>query len=142
MAYYLSTYRPGAGMRNAVERMFSDDFLAKSAGGRIRVHLPLNVEAQDEAFVVTALVPGLESEDVRIEIIDNTITIRGELQPEEGDASYLLREIPVGEFRRTLRLPVELDPEKAEAEIANGILSLRVPKAEAVLPKTIEVKVK
>jgi HSP20 family protein len=139
MAYYLSSYRPNPVLRNVVNRMVSD---ANSAYGRIRVHLPLNVEVQDDAFLVTAMVPGLESEDVRIEIVENTISIRGELKAPEGEVSYLLREIPAGEFYRTIRLPVELDSDNAEAEIANGILSLRVPKAEAVRPKMIEIKAK
>jgi HSP20 family protein len=129
-------------LRNMVERMFSDDILANRASGQFRVHLPLNVETQDEAVVVTALVPGLESDDVKIEIIDNTISIRGELNSGEREAAYLLREIPTGEFRRTIRLGTELDAEKAEAEIAHGVLTLRVPKAEAARPKTIEVKAK
>lgn len=134
MTYYLSTYRPG--------RRFSGDYLPNPVNRPARVHLPLNVEAHDDAFVVTALIPGLESDDVKIEIIENTISIRGELKAVESEITYLLREIPAGEFRRTLRLPVELDPENAEAEISNGMLSLRVPKAEAVMPKTIEVKAK
>jgi HSP20 family protein len=142
MAYYLSTYRPTTGLRNVVERMFADDFMAHPSLGRMRVHLPLNVEMQDEVIVVTALVPGLESDDVKIEIIENTISIRGELKSVDGEASYLLREIPSGEFIRTIRLPTELDAEKAEAEIAHGVLSLRVPKAENARPKTIEVKAK
>ncbi|MDX1435255.1 MAG: Hsp20/alpha crystallin family protein [Anaerolineales bacterium] len=127
MAYYLSNYRPASGLRRV-------------SYGRFPVYLPLNVVAQDEAFEITALVPGLESEDVRIEIVENTVSIRGEMKAPDGEVSFLLREIPAGEFRRTIRLPVDLDSDGAEAEISNGVLTLRVPKAEAVRPKMIEVK--
>jgi HSP20 family protein len=53
-----------------------------------------------------------------------------------------MRELPHGSFRRTLRLPATLDPEKAQAKITDGVLTLRLPKAESSRPKTIKVDVK
>jgi HSP20 family protein len=54
----------------------------------------------------------------------------------------MLQELPHGEFSRSLRLPVELDAAKAEAKIEDGLLTLRVPKAESARPKTIKVNIK
>jgi HSP20 family protein len=141
MAYYLSPIRRMANMNRAMDRMF-DDFRTKGRFGSSTVQIPLNVEVDDEAYEIVALVPGLASEDVNVQILDDTITISGELKAEEAEeAKNLLREIPTGSFRRVIRVPLTLDPEKADAAIKDGVLRLRVPKAETARPKTIEVKV-
>ena len=141
--YYISPYRRMAQLRKAFDRMVSDDFLSPANNGRTSVHIPMDVKVDDEAFEITAIVPGLESDDLSIQVLDDTITIRGELSSTvEEDASYLLQEIPSGEFRRVIKLPVTLDPEKAEARINNGVLRLHVPKAEVARTKTIEIKAK
>jgi len=85
-------------------------------------------------------VPGLKAEDLKIEIVEDALSIEGEFGQHEGE--YLMSELPAGTFRRTLRLPSELDAEKAAASIENGILTLRVPKAESARPKTIKVVTK
>jgi HSP20 family protein len=141
MAYYLSPIRRMANMNKVMDRMF-DDFRTKSSYGNSTVQIPLNVEVDDDAYEITALVPGLASEDVNIQVLDDTITISGELKAEESDETKsLLHEIPTGSFRRVIRVPLALNPEQAEAAIKDGILRLRVPKAETARPKTIEVKV-
>lgn len=134
MTYYMTPYRQMVRMLDA---------FSPTPRPNTNVHIPVNVQVEDEAYVITALLPGLESEDVSIQVLDDVVSIRGELKPTASEeAKHLLKEIPTGEFRRVLRLPVALDPEKAEAEIINGILNLRVPKAETARPKTIEVKAK
>lgn len=99
--------------------------------------LPVDVRDDNDAFVVTAFVPGLTAEELSIEVLENTVSVEGEYKSEEQQ--YLLSELPSGTFRRTLRLPTELDAEKAEATIENGVLTLRLPKAESARPKVIKV---
>ncbi len=143
MAYYLTPFRRMANLNRMMDRRLSDDFWASPRNGQSSVYIPLNVEVSDDAYEITALIPGLKSEDVHIQVIDDTITIQGSLPTlvsEEGDV--LRREIPSGDFRRAIKLPVGLDPEKSEATIEDGVLRLRVLKAETARPKTIEVKVK
>jgi HSP20 family protein len=106
-------------------------------GGR---RLPIDVRADDEAYEITAEVPGLSAEDVKIEILDDVVTLRAELETEEDGERVLLRERGPVSFERRLRLPDPLDVDGAEAKIENGILRLRLPKAEEARPKTIEVK--
>jgi HSP20 family protein len=80
-----------------------------------------------------------------VEINDNTITIKGEVfPPEKTDekVNVLLQEIRYGKFARSLSISGELDGDKAEAHVENGILTLRVPKSEAAKPKLIKVKAK
>jgi HSP20 family protein len=101
--------------------------------------LPVDVREEDEAYALSAVVPGLAAEDLDIQVIEDVITIRGEYKAE--DSKFLLRELPSGKFLRSLRLPDELDASKAEAEIKNGILTVRVPKAEHAKPRQIKVNV-
>src|ERR1700749_4620715 len=91
--------------------------------------LPVDVRDDNDAFVVTAFVPGLTAEELNIEVLENTVTVEGQYKTEEQQ--FLLSELPGGSFRRTLRLPTELDANKAEAKIDNGVLTLRLPKAES-----------
>jgi HSP20 family protein len=106
------------------------------------IHVPLDVIADDDAYVIELIVPGLEPEDVEIEIVEKTISIQGEFKAPDEDVSYLRKERPTGKFRRVIRLPKLLDMEKSEADLQKGILSLRVPVAEEALPKTIKIKAK
>ena len=102
--------------------------------------LAVDVRDEDEAYVISALVPGLKAEDLNIQILEDVVTVEGEFKADEIE--YLMRELPHGSFRRTLRLPVTLDAEKAQAKITDGVLILRLPKAESARPRTIKVAVK
>ena len=103
-------------------------------------YLAVNVRDEQDAFVLTALVPGLKAENLNIQVLDDVVSIDGTF-PEDAN-EFLLQELPNGSFRRELRLPSPLEADKVEARIADGILSLRLPKAESARPKTIKVAVK
>ena len=115
--------------------------MAALNGGSSREHL-LNVNVRDEedTFVLSALVPGLKADDLNIQVLEDVVRIEGEFQANEED--YLLRELPSGSFRRALRLPTEIDADKVEAKIIDGVLTLRLPKAESARPKKIKIAVK
>jgi HSP20 family protein len=85
------------------------------------------------------MVPGVEADQIDIEILNNTVTMRGEFQEEQEETKYLVCELPAGRFSRVITLPTALDPAKAEASLKNGVFTLRVPKAEAHRPKVIKV---
>ncbi len=108
--------------------------------GKIRI--PVDVQAEDEAYLITAWVPGVTAEDLHIEILDDTVTLEGEFRAPEEEGRYLVREIPRGAFQRVITLPTALEAQEAEAELHEGVLTLRVPKAQAMRPKEIKVKVK
>lgn len=99
--------------------------------------LNVNVREEDDAYILYALVPGLKAEDLNIQVLENVVSIEGEYQAE--DATFLLNELPRGAFRRSLRMPSEIDSEKVEARIADGVLTLTLPKAESTRPKKIPV---
>ncbi len=106
------------------------------------IHVPLDVIVENDAYVIELIVPGLEPDDVEIEIVEKTIEIQGEFISPEEDVKYLRKELPSGKFRRVIQLPKLLNMEKSEANLENGILSLRVPVAEEALPKSIKIKAK
>lgn len=107
-------------------------------GGR---RLPVDVHVDEESYLITADVPGLSADDIRIEILDDVVTLRAEIELEEnGDGNYLLRELNHGTFFRSLRMPEPLDSESVEAKLENGVLTVRIPKAEEARPKAIKVK--
>jgi len=104
--------------------------------------VPMNVIAEEDAFIITAWVPGLDVDDLHIEVVDDTVTIEGEFPAleEAENRQVLLQEIPVGRFKRMITLPTTLEADEAEAELRKGVLFLRIPKAAALRPKTIKIK--
>lgn len=102
--------------------------------------LSVNVREEEDDYLLSAIVPGLKADDLSIQILEDVVTIEGTFTADEN--GYLLRELPQGKFHRSLRLPVALDADKAEAKIKDGLLTLRVPKAESARPKTIKVNIK
>ena len=101
--------------------------------------LNVNVREEDDTYVLSALVPGLKAEDLNIQVLENVVSIEGEYKAEE--AEYLLSELPRGNFRRALRMPVEIQADKVEAKITDGVLTLSLPKAESAKPKRINISV-
>ena len=102
-----------------------------------RYSLSVDVREQEDAYVLSALVPGLKADDLNIQVLENVVTIEGEFKA--NDQEYLVSELPHGSFRRSLRLPVPVDGDAAEAAVEDGLLTLRLPKVEAAMPKVIKV---
>jgi len=100
--------------------------------------LGINVREEDEAYVLSALVPGIQSDELNIQILEDVVRIEGEYKADEQN--YLVRELPSGSFTRTLRLPAPIDANHVEANITDGVLTLRLPKAESARPKQIKIK--
>jgi HSP20 family protein len=101
--------------------------------------LGVNIREDENAYVLSARVPGLKAEDLNIQVLENVVSIEGEYRTEE--AEYLLSELPNGSFRRTLRMPVAIEAENVEAKIVDGVLTLNLPKAESARPRKIQVSV-
>ena len=139
MTFYFTPSRRMHNMRHAMERMLEESFAEPRETER-EMLLAVDVQASDDSYEVNALVPGLEAEDVEIEIINNTVTLRGQFKPlSKENTKYLLSELPSGAFNRVITLPTDVDAAKTQASLKNGVLSLSVPKAEAHRPKTIKV---
>ncbi len=104
------------------------------------VTFPVDIKNEAEAYVINALLPGVTAEDLNIQVQNDVLTIQGEMKysREETD-SYLLQERPAGKFFRSFELPDAVDANKVEANLTNGVLTLRLPKAEEALPRSIKI---
>src|SRR5207245_44922 len=94
-----------------------------------------------DAYRLRADLPGLTAEDIEINATSETITLGGETkaQADVTDDGWLRQERRTGKFQRAFTLPVEIDPNKIEAKLTNGVLELVVPKAESTKPRTIKI---
>lgn len=130
--------------RRMIRRRWTYPVLERTVDNdRSQVYIPVDVKEERDDYVVKAILPGVDPDDLDIQIVNETVTIQGEFRDQESDQTrYLLRERPSGNFRRVLTLPDELDAEKAEAELNDGVLTLRIPKAEGARPRSIKVKTK
>jgi HSP20 family protein len=133
-------YRPFR-LSQAVNRLFDESIVNPQLLNPEAAALRLDIVASGDAYILTAGVPGLRAEDLSLEVLGDTVTVRGELpatELKEGDEA-LLHERRSGKFVRSVTLPAELDGAQAEAAIENGVLTLRLPKAETAKAKTIKV---
>jgi len=134
MTFYLQAYPQnriqGRPRRHVVRRWVEND----------QHTLNVNIREEDDAFVLSALVPGLKADDLNIQVLDDVVRIEGEYRLDENQ--YLMQELPHGAFTRTLRMPVPVNANSVEAKIKDGVLTLTLPKAESAKPKRISIKVK
>jgi len=106
--------------------------------------LPVDVLEQDGKFVVRAVVPGVTSEGLDIQIENNVLTIKGERVQEQTseDAKVYRRELSYGAFSRSIRLPQNLQLDSVDAEFKNGVVTISIPKVEEPKPQAIKVNVR
>ena len=104
---------------------------------------PLDAVADGDYFVVRASLPGVTPDNINVAIEDNVLTIRGETAShfESNEGNYLMRERRSGCFHRSLRLPDTVDLDKAEPRYEHGVLTIKLPKAEAKKARQFDVKV-
>ena len=133
-------------LRSAMDRLFEDSFVGPMswrtvAGGGETVNPAIDVHETPDELVVTAALPGMKPEDVEITLTGQTLTLRGEFKADEKVErdQYLYRERRYGSFSRSVQLPMRVEGDRAEASFDNGILTLRIPKAEEVKPRQIQI---
>jgi HSP20 family protein len=126
--------------RQAMERLLDESFGGPAWQAGDDHLVPLDVYTSAGEVVVDAILPGVKPEEVDITVEANTLTIRGDTSSKiPAREGLLLQEIRRGRFVRTLTLPEGVEPEKATATFEDGVLTLRIPKAEVVKPKQIRI---
>lgn len=131
-------------LMDRVDRIFNEPLLGLR-GWTEDGTLPLvDMYQTDDEVVVKATLPGVKPEDINVSVTGDVLTLRGSMaeEKERENATYYVRERRVGEFSRTLPLPATVVADKAKAEFEHGVLTLTLPKADEVRPKTITVKAK
>ena len=127
-------------MRQQLDRMFEDGAVshqADSAG----VFPLINLSEDKESYYVRAELPGVKGEELDIQVTANNLAISGErkIAAEEEGAKYHRREREAGTFSRMIGLPGDINSDKVDAKMENGVLTIVVAKAEAAKPKQISV---
>jgi len=118
------------------DHFFSGKGLSKQA-----FQVAVDIREEDDAFYVDAEVPGLATEDVKVDIEKNVLTLSGErkVEKEETEGTYRRVERQYGSFTRSFTLPETVDTENISADLKEGVLALRLPKKEAPSPRKISV---
>jgi HSP20 family protein len=133
-------------LRGEMDRLVSDFFGPASSRypnrwSATRGFPPLNVWEEGDVLHVEAEVPGVKSEDIDISVVGGDLTIRGQRRASQAEGfAYHRQERGTGEFTRVVRLSVEVDAGKVEATLNDGVLLIKLPKAESAKPKKIQVK--
>ena len=139
-------YREMTSLRQGMDRLFEDTFMwpARSQYEMAGGNLPLDIYQTRDDVVVKAALPGMKPDDVDISITGDTLTIKDEHMEdaEVKEQDYIRREHCYGVLSRTVTLPVSIQSDKAQATFENGMLTLTLPRAEAIKTKQIKVKVK
>ena len=129
-------------MNEAVDRFFEDPFTRSRFERERTWRMPIDAYMTDDAIIITAELPGVHEEDVNITLENGILTISGKLNPREEGRDYFVQERFDGRFERVLSVSTPVQSGKAEALFENGILTLTLPKAEEVKPRTITIKKK
>lgn len=103
----------------------------------------VDIEETEREYVVKAELPEVKKEEVKVAIEDGLLTIVGERKREKEEKGRKVHRIErsYGKFTRTFTVPRDVDDKKVAAEFKDGLLTVHIPKTEAVKPRTIEVKV-
>ncbi|MGQ9515792.1 MAG: Hsp20/alpha crystallin family protein [Anaerolineae bacterium] len=132
-------------LRDAMDRLFEESIVwPRSWLAPAAQNFAVDIYETKDDVVVKASLPGAKPEDVEVSVVGDTLTIKGEVKEEKDikEENYIRKERRYGSFCRSFTLPVSVNPDKATAEFENGVLTLTLPKAEEVKPKTIAIKAK
>lgn len=131
-------------LRDAMDRLFDDAF-TRPLSLRDNWSVPaVDMYQTDDEIVVKAALPGIKADEVQINVTGELLTLKGEVKHEEEkeEKAWHIREQRYGSFERAIALPTDVVADKAKADFEDGILTITLPKAEEVKPKTITIKTK
>jgi HSP20 family protein len=145
---YLTKFKPGREfLRDSMvpfntifDSMFGDTLSKAETGSFFKP--AVDVKETETAFELAFTLPGIEKDQIKIEMKDNRLTVSGErkLNTEEKTDRYHRVESSYGSFSRSFMLPENINAEAIDAAFNNGILNISIPKAEMPSPKNIEIK--
>jgi HSP20 family protein len=133
--------RPESPVPSLIDGLFNDAFFAPLRAPAA-FQPAADLSETDDEYIVRLEVPGLEPGDVTVEVLGDSLSIKGEKRDQHEAAAEGIRRVErrYGSFARTFRLGSSFDPESISAELKNGVLTVTLPKSEAAKPRRVEVK--
>lgn len=139
----LVTCHPFRSLQHEINRVFDDMYTSPVQGHATGWYPSVDVFEEKNAFVIHAELPGVKSEDVKVRVNENVLTLSGEKrQPTKSDQQTFFRiERSFGGFQRSFTFPTNVDPEKISAMFKDGVLTVTLEKQEKASAKEIPVSV-
>lgn len=129
-------------VRRQMDRLYGELSTRPLHTHRAGVFPLVNLTEDKDAYYIRSELPGIKADELDIQMTGNSISISGErkISAEDETAKYHRREREAGKFSRMMDLPFQIDAEKVEAGLVDGILTLVIPKAEHEKPRQVAVK--
>ena len=129
-------------MRRQFDRLLGEEYGAGRGMLSAGVYPQINLTEDADKFYIRAELPGVKTGDLEMQATGKNLSISGErkIESENDGVRYHRREREAGKFSRIIAMPTEIDPDRIEAKMQDGILIIHVPKAEAVKPRQITIK--
>ena len=127
-------------VRERMDRLFSDVLSGTGPQASVVWSPPVDLEETDDAWLVEADLPGVKKGDLTVEVRDNELAIHGEVKERERTGILRRRTRRTGEFDYRVTLPGEVDADNVDAQLDEGVLTVRIPKPARAQPRRIEVK--
>ena len=144
----LTTYNPNKNLKDLfngdLEPFFPKNLMDFFDPETVRaVHPKVNIVENENEFLLTAEVPGMEEKDINVEINEGVLSLRGNAKQEKEtkDENFRIREFRSQNFERSFRLGDQVDPEKVVAKLEKGVLRVSLGKKEIAKPKKVEIKI-
>lgn len=133
----LRTFKKGDDSQEESLEVKDENWLSESEG-----QLTIDVYQTDSDIVIKSTIAGVKPEDIDVNITNEMVTIKGKREQDEEikGEDYYYQECYWGAFSRSVILPVDIDAQKAEATLKNGILTIRLPKADKARTKKLKIK--
>lgn len=121
--------------RRMMQKMIENSFNAERV-----LSFPMEMMSAKDEYTLIGMLPGLSADEVSIQFNNGLLTIEGEYQDIRDESSeYLFSELPVGKFSRSIEIEDPIVSDKIEASMKDGVLTIRIPKAEEAKPKSIKI---
>jgi len=129
---------------NLFDNMFQlkglfDDFFRDASYETSTGMPPVKIYSADDRVTIKALVPGIEPEDIDMQIIDDNLMISGEKKSDYTGDTYIRKERRFGGFKRSIKLPYRVNTGTVKADLINGVLTITLQKSDEAKPKKIEI---
>ncbi len=122
-----------------LRNVFDDFFTVRGENEENTEFPPIRILEEGDNITIFSVVAGVSAEDIDIQLVDNTLFIKGEKKEDYENHPYIRRERFFGEFKKSIKLPFKVNSNEVKADLSDGILKIKLTKSEEAKPKKIEI---